>query len=282
MTQTDDQAVPILRNTQKHDVPENWPLSLLDADQLPKFDAFKAKARALLGSPETNDRHELESKWMSDLIIVKYMRATKYNLDYSLTRLEATLLWRRESKPESMDPSDVAGAAACGRSYFCGFDLNGRPLLFLVPRNSDGSKNYDEQLKFVIYNLEKATRMFEHGVSQVDIIIDYANMSMSNSVPLSVSRQFLQILGDHYPETLGLGFFVQASWYLSVFWNLISPFIDPVTKAKIHFVEEKVKDDKSSTTLTRYIAPEQLMVEYGGTCPYQFVFDTYWKHFSLV
>ena len=42
------------------------------------------------------------------------------------------------------------------------------------------------------------------GVDDVVIIIDYENLSMMTAPPLNVSKTFLQVLGDHYPEVIHL------------------------------------------------------------------------------
>jgi hypothetical protein len=60
--------------------------------------------------------------------------------------------------------------------------------------------------------------------------------SRANSPPFHISRQTLQILTGHYPERLGVAYIVNAPWIFGTLWSLVSPFLDPVTKAKIRFV----------------------------------------------
>jgi hypothetical protein len=100
-----------------------------------------------------------------------------------------------------------------GKEFFSGYDMHGRPVLFLSPR-LENTKTYERQLRFVVYNLEKGVKLMPKGVEQFTIVIDYEGISMSNSTPLSVSMKFLDVLSNHYPERLGKGFMVNPSWYL--------------------------------------------------------------------
>jgi len=45
----------------------------------------------------------------------------------------------------------------------------------------------------------------------------------------------LNILQDHYPERLGLSLIANVPWLVDIFFKLIRPFIDPVTRAKMRF-----------------------------------------------
>lgn len=47
--------------------------------------------------------------------------------------------------------------------------------------------------------------------------------------------QVLSILQNHYPERLGLSLILHVPWLLDMFFKLIKPFIDPVTREKMKF-----------------------------------------------
>ena len=60
--------------------------------------------------------------------------------------------------------------------------------------------------------------------------------SFWHSTPLAVTRQPLDIFTRMYPERLHRAIIVDAPGAFQVVWKLISPFIDPVTAAKITFM----------------------------------------------
>lgn len=53
----------------------------------------------------------------------------------------------------------------------------------------------------------------------------------------------LNILQNHYPERLGLALILNVPWLVDMFFKLIKPFIDPVTRDKMWF------NPKASTLL---------------------------------
>lgn len=73
------------------------------------------------------------------------MRAAKWKLEDGKKRIKATMEWRREYKPELIEPGDVSVEAESGKMYvecfgdgarlilsiLSGFDLDARPILYL-------------------------------------------------------------------------------------------------------------------------------------------------------
>lgn len=55
-------------------------------------------------------------------------------------------------------------------------------------------------------------------------------------------------------------------WIVSGFFKLITPFIDPLTRKKLHFNEN----------IRPYVPPEQLFKEYNGDCDFEYDHATYW------
>lgn len=55
-------------------------------------------------------------------------------------------------------------------------------------------------------------------------------------------------------------------WYVSTFFKLISPFIDPVTKEKMKFNED----------LKKYVPTKQLWKDYGGELNFDYDHKAYW------
>ena len=55
-------------------------------------------------------------------------------------------------------------------------------------------------------------------------------------------------------------------WYVTTFFKLISPFIDPVTKTKMKFNEP----------LTDHVPASQLTTQYGGKVDFEYDHSIYW------
>ncbi|KAI8820675.1 CRAL-TRIO domain-containing protein [Fimicolochytrium jonesii] len=308
--------IPILKfEGTEHAAPkvsENWPRVGYTEEQLSQLEAVKKAIPDILS--KTPEIRAEEEQWCDDACVLRYLRATKWHTDATVKRIEKTLTWRREYQPHKIDPAEVEPEAIHGKEYVCGFDLQGRPLLYLIPRK-EHTKTYERQLKYVVFNLEKAIKAMPAGVESLNILIDYEGISVFTAPPASQAKKVLQILGEHYPERLGMGFLFNPSWYLWVFFKVVGPFIDPVTRSKIHFVNLKkleVARPKSASNSTRslngtpssvtaaaptaeapkekeaegmggwtnphfYIHPDMLVKDYGGHFDFQYRHETYWK-----
>lgn len=255
--------------------------------------------RASLNESVKTEEHALfplssaELEWLNDACLSRYFKAAKNDINNCVSRLIQTLKWRRDYRPDEITESDIAEEATTGKEFLKGFDKEGRPILYLVPAR-ENSKDYDRMLKFVVFNLEKAIKLMPDGVESMVIIVDYKNVSVLNAPPISISKKFLQMVGDHYPERLGISFIMNPTWYLWVFFKLLRPFLDPVTAAKINLIDPEAEKKKSVdaaaaaegmgtvSSIFHYIAPEQLLEEYGGSLNWKWNFEEYWKEISLI
>ncbi|KAI8910315.1 CRAL-TRIO domain-containing protein [Gorgonomyces haynaldii] len=270
-----------LSNDNPPPIPEQYPLNGLTKEQIHATERLLNKSK-----PLANDAMELE--WMNEACCVRYLKATKWNEEHAFERLQKTLVWRRSYRPWEITPEEVAPEAETGKQVISGFDYEGRPLFWLIPR-LENTKTYERQMRYVVYNLEKLLKVMPKGVEKMTIIIDYENLSMMTAPPLSVTKHFLQVVGDHYPERMGNLFFLNPSWYLWVLFPLVRPFIDPVTAAKFHFVDLKKQKTESHTksevahgtggwtNLFDHVDPKYVFKVYGGDFDFEWNFDTYWE-----
>jgi hypothetical protein len=117
------------------------------------------------------------------------------------------------------------------------------------------------------------------------------------------TKQFITTITEHYPELLNKSFIVNPTWYIHVVLKVITPFMDPVTRAKIHLVNAKAlvgkrqapadnaaaeedasprdhgHDKELAGGLTNplfFIEEDQLLRTFGGDCPLEWDFDRYW------
>ncbi|KAJ3113788.1 hypothetical protein HDU96_002927 [Phlyctochytrium bullatum] len=283
------------------ELPQNYPRGKLRDDEAAMLDELKDQLPFIF-SGLTGEPLAGEQEWADDACLLRYLRATKWDVKASgaffdgmlyETRLSKTLQWRREYRPTEITSEEVEPESLTGKQFFTGFDKVGRPLFFLVPAK-ENTKTYDRQLRYVVYNLEKdlGITLMPYGIEQFTLVIDYENMSMMNATPLHVSKKFLQIIGDHYPERLGQAFMINPSWYLWVFFKLLGPFLDPVTKSKIHFVNISkqlemnatgVKEEHGTagwTNILFYVDADQLPKHYGGEFEFEWDHAAYWNVFT--
>lgn len=157
--------------------------------------------------------------------------------------LHATLAWRKDFDMVNMLHSwkeTVAFENATGKAYVRGYDKEGHAIVYLKPRN-ENSKSYDGNLKHIVYTLERAIACMEAHTQQqkMILIVDYEGFSMSNAPPFKTSKATLHILQDHYPERLFRAIVIHPLTLFYGFYKMISPFIDPITKAKIVMLTNK-------------------------------------------
>lgn len=99
-------------------------------------------------------------------------------------------------------------------------------------------------------------------------LINFAQRAKNPS--LGIARQVVNILQDHYPERLGLALAINVPFLISAFFKLVLPFVDPVTREKLKFNPNVVKDG--------LFAEDQCMADaWGGSQDFEYVHETYWK-----
>jgi hypothetical protein len=85
---------------------------------------------------------------------------------------------------------------------------------------------------------------------------------------LMTVAQVLNIIQTHYPERLGRALILNVPWALNMFFKLISPLIDPVTRTKMRFNPQAVKDG--------LFTPDQLVKNWGGEVEVVYEHEKYW------
>jgi hypothetical protein len=120
-----------------------------------------------------------------------------------------------------------------------GFDREGHAVVYLRPK-AENTHDHDGNLRHLVFNLEKAIAAMRgndpDGVQKLVLLIDYNGYTLSNAPPMKTSLATLSILQNHYPERLFRAYCINPPWVFNAFYNMVYPFIDPVTKAKIAMV----------------------------------------------
>ncbi|KAL4244199.1 CRAL-TRIO lipid binding domain superfamily protein [Abortiporus biennis] len=240
-------------------------------EQKKQIEALGEYARSIM-LPETDPYYPWELRWLNKPdTMPRYMRAAKWKFEDAQKRIKHTLEWRREFKPDLIPPEEVKIEDEGGKIIINGFDKDGRPIIYMRPGRQN-TETSPRQLRHLVWCLERAKDLMPPGVESLVILIDYKTTTLRTNPSISTARKVLNILQNHYVETLGRGLVVNLPMLLNFFYKGISPFLDPVTRDKIRF----------NPDLTELIPKEQLDADLGGDYEFEFDPEEYWKQIVSV
>lgn len=268
---TDPVLTPILYPASTHIPPPSKPLT---PDQQTKYTSLLTAAKSWTVLPTTAKSAQpiapltdSERMWLTRECLLRYLRATKWNLAQAISRVQGTIVWRREYGLEKFTPEYISPENETGKQVMFGYDINGRPCLYLNPALQNTART-ERNIQHLVFMLEGCITLMAPHVETMAIL---CNMGQSASKHPSVGqgRAFLSILQSHYPERLGRALVMNVPWVVWGFFKLINPFIDPYTKEKMRFDED----------MTKLVPKAQLLKEYGGDVVFEYRHEVYWDAF---
>ncbi|CAM9199863.1 unnamed protein product [Choristocarpus tenellus] len=219
---------------------------------------------------------------LDDSCLMRYLRARNWNVSKAGKMLSATLDWRRNFGVEKVlnEEGDViARENSTGKIYLRGYDKAGRPIMIMRPR-CENTKNHDGNIKHLVYQMERARTILQDeggGKGKMCLAIDFGGYSMFNATPMKTSKETLNILQNHYPETLGVAYMLSPPLLFKGFWNVIYPFIDPTTKEKFMFVSGSLTTPTAQEALAKNFILDSMEESLGGKNKVPFDSATYLK-----
>ena len=126
------------------------------AEQLKKLGELESFTRDLHASTLTQEDSywRWEERWLDSAgLYARYMRAAKGDLPNAKKRIQATLEWRREFKPDLIVPDEVKIEGETGKHVLSGFDRRAMPLLYLRP-GRENTKPSDRQIRYLVWSVE--------------------------------------------------------------------------------------------------------------------------------
>ncbi|KAG8934921.1 hypothetical protein FRC03_010166 [Tulasnella sp. 419] len=227
--------------------------------------ALKQHAETLI-LPETDPYYTREVAWLQDPeLAARYMRASKWKLEEAKKRIQSTMEWRRETKPDLISADEVEVENETGKIILNGYDNECRPIITMRPGRQN-TKTSDRQIQHLIFCLERAIDYMVPGQDSMVILVDYKSASLRTNPSISTASKVLTILQQHYPERLGRAIVTNLPTLLTFFYKGIQPFLDPVTREKMRF----------NPDLPSLIPLDHLDAEFGGNFHYEFDHKSYW------
>ncbi|GMI85108.1 hypothetical protein HRI_002180100 [Hibiscus trionum] len=209
----------------------------------------------------------------SDVILLKFLRARDFKVKDAFSMLKNTVVWQKEFGVEGLLEEEL-GNELEKVVFMHGFDKEGHPVCYNAYGEFQNKELYqntfgdDEKrskfLRWRIQFLEKSIRKLDFSPTGISTIFQVNDLKNSPGLGKRELRQAtnhaLNLLQDNYPEFVAKQVFINVPWWYLAFNMMISPFLTQRTKSKFVFASPS----KSTDILFRYIAPEQVPVQYGG------------------
>lgn len=181
----------------------------LTADQQAKYNQLLTDVQSWEGLPttaakiaESTPLSDDERLWLTRECLLRYLRATKWNLTQAIQRLRSTMIWRREYGTDHFTADYISDENETGKQVLLGFDNEGRPCLYLLPQNQN-TKETPKRVEHLVYMLERTIDIHPPGQESIALLIDFRNTGAGGTPSLGIAKQVLDILQNHYPERLG-------------------------------------------------------------------------------
>jgi hypothetical protein len=189
----------------------------LTTDQEAKYDSLLEYCNAFSELPLSTEKNaakraldDHEKMWLTRECLLRYLRATKWNLADAKKRVEGTLVWRREYGVLDHTAEYISPENETGKQVLLGFDNQARPCLYLNPARQN-TKTSPRQIEHLVFMLERAVDMMPPGQETLALLVDFKSSSSSSNPSVGQGRQTLNILQNHYPERLGRALVINST-----------------------------------------------------------------------
>ncbi|CAI7581649.1 unnamed protein product [Penicillium bialowiezense] len=200
-----------------------------------------------------------------DALLLRFLRAEKWNLPKAWIKLVAALNWRineyKVDKEVLLKEKDYGEQftlqLSSGKHFFHGCDRWNRPLCIVRVRLHDPTTQSQKPLNdYVVHCIETVRLLQVAPVESLTIVFDLTSFTVSNW-EFPPIKFIIECFQQNYPESLGAMIFYNAPWFFAGMWKLIQTVLDPVVAAKVHFIT-------GATALEEIIPRERILKELGG------------------
>lgn len=210
----------------------------------------------------------------TDTVLLKFLRAREFKVKEAMAMLKAAVLWRKSFGIDALLGADLGVPELESVVFYRGADREGHPVCYNVYSEFQDKELYEKAfgdddkrerfLRWRIQLLERGIReqldFSSSGVCSMVQVTDLKNSPPMLGKHRAVTRQALSLLQDNYPEFIAKKVFINVPWWYLAANKMMSPFLTQRTKSKFTVCSPA----KTAETLFRYIAPEQVPVQFGG------------------
>lgn len=197
-----------------------------------------------------------------DTLLLRFLRARKWNLIDSLLMVVDTFYWHKSFGVGNILRKGESGVKeyllTCGKHYAWNVDYKGRLVIWITSRLHDKNKQtLHENLVGLVFLIEHARRLMAPGTENVTLMFDLSDAPLA-SLDIPSIQGDIQVLQNYYPECLGQCFIVDSPWIFHGIYKIVRTFLDPVVAAKIELIK--------SSEIIKYIHPSMVPKRYIGGC----------------
>ncbi|CAA2958417.1 Hypothetical predicted protein [Olea europaea subsp. europaea] len=226
------------------------------------------------------DRDLLPARHDDYHIMLRFLKARKFDLDKTVHMWAEMLNWRKENGVDSIIRDFVYDEFEDVRRYYPhgyhGVDKGGRPVYIerlgkIEPSKLMSVTTIERFLKYHVQGFEKTFEekfpacsiVAKRHIDSTTTILDVHGLNWMSfgKVAHDLVMRMQRIDGNNYPETLNHMYIVNAGSGFKCLWNWAKGFLDPRTTSKIH-----VLGTKFQSTLLEVIDSCQLPDFLGGSC----------------
>lgn len=181
----------------------------LNPDQQAKYDAVLKAVSEWETVPTTSEKNATtasisddERMWLTRECLLRYLRATKWNVSEAIDRLQRTLTWRREYGMENLTADYISPENQTGKQIILGYDIHARPCLYLLPSKQNTERS-ERQIQHLVFMLERVIDLMVPDQETIALVVNYSDSKSGQNASVGQARQTLNILQNHYPERMG-------------------------------------------------------------------------------
>ena len=213
--------------------------------------AITAETTAAIGRfrerVKTNSQHFVSLEdWLTDHTLQRFLIARKYDENAAFALIEKAIEWRMKRQPHKFEQTTgwkerMKHESETGKIYIPGHDKYGRPVI-IFDNTVQNTKDVDENMVFLSWNLEFATRLMAPNIDKYVVFMHLYNFSMWNVPPMASTTETIHMLCNCYPERLGHIICYLPPFYFNVFYQTIWYLLDEKTAAKVVFISGSAEE----------------------------------------
>lgn len=103
---------------------------------------------------------------------------------------------------EKLTPDYISIENETGKQVIMGYDIHGRPCLYLLPSNQNTEKS-ERQIQHLVFMIERVIDLMGPDQETLALLVNFKETKSGQNATIGQAKQTLDILQNHYPERLG-------------------------------------------------------------------------------